>query len=237
MGHEPHKAEPMLLERSLQLGALLLARAQSDHRAARARELGRGAVRRGELDHGNVVGAEARVAVHSAPQPKVLAHGVAEGGGVSREQRLPRAVRQRREARHRVDDRRLARQPARLDIRVDLARVGRVLDKGEPERRESGGGETRIVAVAAPLQQLLCEVHEHAALVRLYDAVLQPGGDAELTALDAQDKGGPQRQRHLLIFDLKKVEQAAQRRRDNGRRAGESHLPRDVGVVGEREVA
>ena len=40
----------------------------------------------------------------------------------------------------------------------------------EEEEEEEEGHD------AAPLQQLLCEVHEHAALVRLYDAVLQPGG-------------------------------------------------------------
>eukprot|EP00964_Phaeocystis_antarctica_P156646 scaffold126443_cov54-Phaeocystis_antarctica.AAC.4 len=114
------------------------------------------------------------LAVDTPPQREVRRHRLAQPLPILAAQGLPRLVGEGAELSHGLDHLCVALRPPRLDVVVHLAAVARVREEGEPQQGEVLQGQTHVVAVAALLQQWLREVHVHAPLVGLDDAILQP---------------------------------------------------------------
>jgi hypothetical protein len=112
-----------------------------------------------------------------------------------------------------------------------------VVAVGEVQRGQQRGVEPFVRIALEPVHHLLPldpEVHGDEPLVDLDDAVLKPGRDGELLLLDGEDEGGLGGERDGDVVEL---HQAAQGGHDDRAGSGQADLPRDRGLVADREVA
>jgi len=118
----------------------------------------------------------------------------------------------------------------------DFGRFGGPVVVGQIEWRQQVGIERFVVSVLETFlffHDRLPEVHEDDPLVRLGDAILQPGRDTQFLRLHREN------QRGLKVFwddDVIEPHQAAERRGNDSAGTGQSDLPGNVRRVSNREV-
>ena len=119
----------------------------------------------------------------------------------------------------------------------NLGRLADVRLERNVQRQVSRDCHAFIRAVGQPVDGfhlLFVEVHVDHALVRLNDAVLQPGGNVKLLHLDRQNQRRQQIRRDVYIVELHQRPHGCG---DNGAGTRHADLSRDFGFVTNREVA